>query len=330
MCHSVHAIWRVTIHRIIWRFPAKVLGRFADYSVEHKKKHSLEVMNREPSVLLAALACLLIFLPSFAAQGSVAEASLPSGKIVSADFHAGNNGKPAVLILHGFLQTSEFPTIASMNDALSTAGYTVLAPTLSLGISRRNKSLPCEAVHLHTLDDDAAEVAFWVRWLTQKGHTRIILVGHSFGNLQLLTYLGRDPSPAVKQVLMISLTDVDVKQDARQRARHAQDLRNRVARGDSALVETEFGACKKYVSTPAALLSYLKLSRRGILDSLVNSPVPAAAIMGGKDDRMGPDWVDRLVSRGIAVRVIPGASHFFDNQYEFDLQEALLQAMPGR
>jgi hypothetical protein len=134
----------------------------------------------------------------------------------------------------------------------------------------------------------------------------------------------------VKQVLMISLTDVEVKQDARQRARQAQDLRNRVARGDSALVETEFGACKKYVSTPAALLSYLKLSRRSILDSLVNSPVPAAAIMGGKDDRMGPDWVDRLVSRGIAVRVIPGASHFFDNQYEFDLQEALLQAMPGR
>jgi dienelactone hydrolase len=285
-------------------------------------------MNREPSALLVALACLLISLPSFAALGNVA-ASLPSGKIVSADFRVGNSGQSAVLILHGFLQTSEFPTVASMSDALSAAGYTVLAPTLSLGISRRNRSLPCEAVHLHTLDDDVAEVAFWVRWLLRKGHGSIILVGHSFGNLQLLTYLDRHPPPAVKQVLLIALTDVEVKQDARQRAQQAQDFRNRAARGDNTLIETEFGACKKYVSPSAALLSYMKLSRRSILDSLVNSPVPAAVILGGQDDRMGADWLDTLVARGITVRVIPGASHFFDNQYEFDLQEALLQALPG-
>ena len=56
--------------------------------------------------------------------------------------------------------------------------------------------------------------------------------------------------------------------------------------------------------------------------------------MGGKDDRMGADWVEKLVARGIKVRVIPGASHFFDDQYEFDLQEAVLRALsrrpPGR
>jgi esterase/lipase len=287
-------------------------------------------MNRGLPPLLTALACLLLLVLSPTVMASVVEARLPSGKLAGAHYHAGKSGQPAVLVLHGFLQTNAFPTVVSMTDALSTAGYTVLAPTLSLGITRRNKSLPCEAVHLHTLDDDEAEVAFWVRWLMQKGHTRIILVGHSFGNLQLIAYLGRDPAPTVKQVLMISLTDVEVRQGAAQRARLAQDLRNRAARGDNALVEAEFGQCKKYVSPPAALLSYLAISRNSILDSLAGSPIPAAAIMGGKDDRMGPDWIDRLVSRGIAVRVIPGASHFFDNQYEFDLQEALLQALPGR
>jgi pimeloyl-ACP methyl ester carboxylesterase len=287
-------------------------------------------MNRAFPPLLTALACLLFLLPPSTVMASAVEARLPSGKLVGADYHAGKGGQPAVLVLHGFLQTSAFPTVVSMTDALSTAGYTVLAPTLSLGITRRNKSLPCEAVHLHTLGDDEAEIAFWVRWLMQKGHTRIILVGHSFGNLQLIAYLRQDPAPAVRQVLMISLTDVEVKQDARERGRLAQDLRERVARGDDALVEAEFGHCKKYVSPPAALLTYLTLSRSSILDSLAGLPIPAAAIMGGKDDRMGPDWVDRLVSRGIVVRVIPGASHFFDNQYEFDLQEALLQALPGR
>lgn len=287
-------------------------------------------MTRNPSLLLAATAWLLTSLASFASHGSVIEASLPSGKVVSADFHDGKSGLPAVLVLHGFLQTRTFPTVTSAAEALSTAGYTVVAPTLSLGISRRNKSLACEAVHLHTLDDDTAEVEFWVRWLNQKGHSRIILVGHSFGNLQLLAYLNRAPVPAVKQVLMISLADVEVKQDAQQRARLAQDMRGRLARRDNSLVQAEFGHCRKYVSSPAAFLSYLTLSRRGILDSLAQSSVPVEVIMGGNDDRMGPDWVDKLASRGIAVRVIPGASHFFDNQYEFDLQEALLRALPAR
>lgn len=287
-------------------------------------------MNRNPVLLLAALACWLLAMPSFASQSGLVEARLPSGMIASANFQAGKSGQPAVLILHGFLQTRTFPIIASTMDALSAAGYTVVAPTLSLGISRRNKSLPCEAVHLHALDDDVAEIAFWVRWLMRKGHTRIMLVGHSFGNLQLLAYLGRSPAPAVKQVLMISLTDVEVKQNAQQRAGLAQELRDRVVRRDPTLAEVEFGHCKKYVSPPAGLLSYMRISRQTILDALAISPVPAEVIMGGKDDRMGADWVEKLASRGIAVRVIPGASHFFDNQHEFDLQEAVLQALPGR
>jgi len=287
-------------------------------------------MNRNSTLLLAVLAFLLSSLPSFANQAGVVEAKLPSGKVASADFHAGKKGLPAVLVLHGFLQTRTFPTIASTMNALSTAGYTVVAPTLSLGISRRNKSLPCEAIHLHTLDEDAAEIAFWIRWMMQKGHTHIILLGHSFGNLQLLAALERTTMPAVKQLLMISLIDVESKQGAQQRALLVQALRDRVARGDRSLAEVEFGHCKKYVGPPAALLSYMVISRASILDSLAKSPISAEAIMGAKDDRMGPDWVEKLASRGIAVRVIPGASHFFDNQYEFDLQEAVLRALPGR
>lgn len=287
-------------------------------------------MNQKPELMLVALACLLTSLPSFANHDRVVEARLPSGKIISAGFHAGKKGLPAVLILHGFLQTRAFPTIASMMEALSEAGYMVVAPTLSLGISGRNKSLPCEAVHLHTLDDDADEIAFWVRWLTQKGHSHIILVGHSFGNVQLLASLNRAPMPAVKQLLMISLIDVEAKQSAQQRARLVQVLRDRVARGDRSLAEVEFGHCRKYVGPPDALLSYMAISRAGILGSLAKSPVPVEVIMGDKDDRMGPDWVETLASRGIAVRTISGASHFFDNLYEFDLQDTVLKALPGR
>ncbi len=291
-------------------------------------------MSRIPTLLQIVWMGLLISLFPHAGQAGVIEARLPTGKVATADFHAGNDGLPAVLILHGFLQTRTFPTIASTYEALSTAGYTVVAPTLSLGISRRNKSLSCEAAHLHSLEDDTEEVAFWVRWLEQKRHQSIVLVGHSFGNVQLLSYLRRSPSPAVTQAILISLVDVEAKQGPQARDRLAQALRDRIVHGNNALLGAEFGNCRKYVSPPAALLSYLNVSRNSILDALARSPVPVEVIMGGKDDRMGADWVEKLVARGIKVRVIPGASHFFDDQYEFDLQEAVLRALsrrpPGR
>lgn len=284
-------------------------------------------MNRVLTHVLCAIAWLLSPLAVQANEDGVVEARLPSGKVVTAAFHAGKDGLPAVLVLHGFLQTRDFQTVASVRGALTTAGYTVLVPTLSLGISGRNRSLPCEALHLHSLDDDVDEVDYWVKWLARKGHPRVILVGHSFGNLQLLTYLGRTPSRGVTKLVMVSLTDVEVKLDARQRAERVRALKERVARNDRTLAEAEFGHCRKYVAPPAALLSYMSLSRQSILDSLARSHVPLLAIMGSKDERMGPDWVGTLKAHGIDVRVVPGATHFFDNQYEFDLHEALLESL---
>lgn len=287
-------------------------------------------MRWNPFFSFSVVLGICLSLPAFAIANGVVEATLPGGKVATASFHAGKKDKPALLVLHGFLQTHTFPTVVSIMEAASTAGYASLAPSLSLGISRRNKSLPCEAVHMHSLQDDVDEVAFWVRWLEKNGYSRVILVGHSYGNLQLLAYLDQNPSSAVKQLLMISLTDVERKQNARQRADMVAGLRNRLAQRRQALVEAEIGHCRKYVSPPAALLSYMSISRDSILTSLAKSPVPAEVIMGSKDDRMGPDWVDKLVSRGLVVRVIAGAPHFFDNQYEFDLQEAVVQALQGK
>lgn len=287
-------------------------------------------MRPNPFLWLSLLLGCCLALPAWSDVAQRVEAKLPTGPVVTASFQAGSKDKPALIVLHGFLQTRAFPTVVSIVEAASTAGYASLAPTLSLGISRRNQSLPCEAIHLHSLRKDADEVAFWVRWLERKGYTRVILVGHSYGNLQLLDYLDRKPSPSVKQALLISLTDVERKQSARQRAEIVAGLRARLARRDDSLVEAEIGHCRKYVSPPAALLSYMTISRESILESLAKSPVPAEVIMGSKDERMGPDWVDKLVARGLVVRVIPDASHFFDNQYEFDLQEAVVQALQGK
>lgn len=278
-------------------------------------------------ILITALVAWLVASPPTQAQEKLIDAKLPSGEAITAAFQSGKPGRPAVLVLHGFLQTREFPTVANLGQALASAGYAVLAPTLSLGVSKRKRSLPCEAVHTHTLDGDVAELAFWVQWLNMRGYKHIVLVGHSFGSLQILSYLGRKHSPTIGKALLISLTDVEVKQAATERAQIARGLRERVARGDRSLVEAEFGQCRKYVSPPAALLSYATITRSTILDELSKSTVPVEAILGSDDDRMGRDWPDRLRARGIAVRMVPGANHFFDNQYEFDLHDAVLQGL---
>lgn len=96
-------------------------------------------MTRSLLSLLACLAGVLFSLAPIAGHAGVVDAQLPSGKMASASYQAGNKDQPAVLVLHGFLQTRAFPTVTSIVEAVSTAGYTTLAPTLTLGISRRIK-----------------------------------------------------------------------------------------------------------------------------------------------------------------------------------------------
>ena len=284
---------------------------------------------RRSHIYIIVLLWLFCALPA-AGMSTIVEVKLPSGRTATAEYIQGKASRPAVLVLHGFLQTRGFPTVAGVAQSFSAAGYTVLSPNLSLGISQRNKSLPCEAIHTHALEDDVAEIAYWTRWLAGKTHARIVLVGHSFGNIQILSYLSQKPLPAVEKAITIALTDVEVRQSALQRAQLSRELRDRIARGDNSLVITEYGQCKTYPSAPAALLSYVDITRSTILAWLAKSPVPVETIMGSKDERMGPDWADKLRAQGIAVRMIAGANHFFDDQYEFDLQDAVLQAMDMR
>jgi len=267
-----------------------------------------------------------VFAHAAHAVNSVVEIKLPSGKVASAEYRMGKSGKPAVLMLHGFLQTRNFPTVAGAAETLNAAGHTVLAPTLSLGISRRKMSLPCEAAHAHTLEQDVAELVFWTDWLMQRGHKRIVLIGHSFGSVQILSMLSKKQSPAVAKAILISLSDVEVKQDAEARAKLVRTLRERPSQ-DKSLQEAEIGHCKKYVAPAPALLSYLTITRQSILDALAKPSVPIEVILGSADERMGPDWSAKLAARGVAVRTIDGANHFFDKQHEFDLQDALLQAV---
>jgi len=122
----------------------------------NKQTHTLSMSNK------TLLAFIFIFSHFFFSQNALAESITqqiePLQTQAQADYLAGDANKPAVLILHGFLTTNKFHTVVAMAKGLNDEGYSVLSPTLSLGINNRKSSIKCNSIHTHTLEQDLIEV----------------------------------------------------------------------------------------------------------------------------------------------------------------------------
>ena len=261
----------------------------------------------------------VLILLSPASQAEIIESRLASGTVLTGDFRPGKPQLPALILVHGFLQTRDFPTVNRLAEALNAAGYTTLSPTLSLGISRRSKSLACEAVHRHLLTQDVSEIAVWVNWLAQRQAGPIVFIGHSYGSLQGLIYAAGKPNPSLRQIIALSLVDTEQHPSNVSVPALLADAKARVNRGDTSLVDFAIGHCQKFTATPKSYLSYANWDRKRVLDLSRRSQVPLNVVMGGADNRMGKGWMEALSGAGVKVDSIKGANHFFDAEYEFDL-----------
>lgn len=272
----------------------------------------------------------MLILPVHSAFAETVEAKLPTGIIATADFRAGQPSRPAVLLLHGFLQTRDAPPISPLANTLADQGYTILAPTLSLDINRRTKSLGCEAVHTHTLEGDIAEISFWVNWLAHKGYGNITLIGHSFGSTQILYYLTQKTNPAVKKAILTSLVPLLNKpQEVQKTLARVKQARTK----EKVLERFTMSYCNNnYVAPPAAYLSYVANDNGKTLDQFSKTKVPVDVILGAADTAMDSIWPEKIRSRGIPVTIIDNAGHFFDGAQEFDLADkvgAILNTLPA-
>lgn len=279
----------------------------------------------------AFLFCLLVSLLPAPAHAATVQLEMRPGILAGAEYLGGREDRPVVLLLHGFLQTRGFATVATLARGLHDAGYSVLSPTLSLGIPSRKKSLACEAVHAHSLDDDVAEIARWVSWLTSKGHRSIVLVGHSFGSMQLLAYLAGRPDPAVTAYIGTSLVEAQVGDTVRSAL--IEQLERQLRNNDRTLVTRRLSFCQTYRSTPQALLSYMRWDQARTLAALKRSPVTTQLIMGDADELLGQDWIKSLAGVRVPMGIVQGANHFMDGEHEFDLLEhtlAFLERAPQR
>ena len=270
---------------------------------------------------LAILLMVGVVIPALADS---VELVLPNKLTAKAEYRRGEIGKPTVLLIHGFLQTHEFPTIHRLTEGLASAGYSVLAPTLTLGVTYRKQSLPCEAIHTHNMADGAKEIAAWVAWLKSRKVTSVVLVGHSFGSVETLAYLSARPDPLVRKLIGISAVEGRLKVDGAERDALIKHTRMLVKTQQKKLLTKQFSFCQKYLSTPESLLSYLEWTPQRIVSEASRFSIPVAFIMGSRDDRLGPDWIDNLKKTKAKVLVIEGANHFMDGDFEFDLLDNVL------
>jgi len=273
------------------------------------------------SKTLKPIILMLLFLSGLVNAQEI-ELETSERYIASANFLEGEADKKALLILHGFLQTRNFSTVKRLGDTLHESGFSVLSPTLSLGLHRRRQSLPCEAIHTHSIQTDAAEIKQWVDWLTEKTGKKPTLIGHSSGSITLLNYLDIYGTDGIEKLILISIspftneiTPVDEK--------NLKWARDDLNSGYDSLYTYKLSYCDTYPSTSSAWLSYKQWDQEKLGELTVKYSDLIDVIIGTNDNRLSMEWRDLLQSKGVNISFIEGANHFFDQAHEFDLSDTM-------
>lgn len=277
------------------------------------------LLNR-PMGIAAILNYSLLTFPAVAETVTV---KLPTGISASANFKSGLPSLPAVLLLHGFQQTHRSEPINSLASHLAAKGYTVLNPTMSLGVNYRSQSMPCEAVHTQTIDEEVAEISYWTNWLSDKGTDNIILASFSStGNIGMLLYTSQAPNLNIKKAILIAPNPPIV--DQKEKRKIIASLKSRAQKDEQNLGIFTLSYCKNnYATTTDSYLSYAKYDSKEFIELIKNSQVHTELIIGSADTVMTPSWATQLKSLSSPVRItmVDKAGHFFDGPSEFDLAD---------
>jgi pimeloyl-ACP methyl ester carboxylesterase len=279
-----------------------------------------ENMIKTPATLLFGF---FLFLYASLSSAELVKLTNASGKVIAADYLQGTNNAPPVLLLHGFLQTKEFSTVSRLVNVLQDLGYSVLNPTLSLGISDRKQSLSCEAIHTHSLDSDADEIKQWIAWLHEKTGKPVTLIGHSAGGPVMLKYMEDSNAKYINHTILISLPYYSAGSMSRENSELVEKALKAVSSGSNPLATYALSYCDTYPSYASDFLSYYTWDRDKISSVVDKFNERITIILGSGDKRMDEAWQQQLQTRHNNVIIIEGANHFFDQAHEFDLADAI-------
>ena len=277
-------------------------------------------MKKISTVLLSGFCLILFVIPVLAESINLTNAS---GDVISADFSQGTINTNPVLVLHGFLQTSKFSTVSRLLTSLHDIGYTVLSPTLSLGISNRKQSLSCEAIHTHSLDTDTDELRQWIEWLYKKTGKPVTLIAHSAGGPAILKYMVDSDVKYVNHSILISLSFYNAGIYANENNEYAEKALKAINSGTNPLDTYALNYCKTYPTDARAFLSYYNWNRAKTSAVIAKFNDRVSIILGTGDKRMEDEWKKQLQEQHMNVTLIEGANHFFDQAHEFELTDAI-------
>jgi pimeloyl-ACP methyl ester carboxylesterase len=279
--------------------------------------------------LVPLMLAALLWAGTAHADSARVEMTIAPGLVAEAEYWPGQVDRPAVMVLHGFLVTRQFSTVRRLAEGLAGEGFSVLTPTLTLGLGRRQQSLACEALHTHSMPQDLVEIRAWTEWLIRHTGKPPFLVGHSAGGVHLAALLDSYPELPVVRALLISLSYFGEEQGPRQaHALRARATADQASRPD-AMIPYSLTYCSRYVTTPGGLLSYLQWDNQRLRDVLLEQRERVAVIYGEGDERIDMAWIDTLRAAGVPTHGVPDANHFFDLAHEFELLDTVLLAVSG-
>jgi pimeloyl-ACP methyl ester carboxylesterase len=90
-----------------------------------------------------------------------------------------------ILLVHDTMGHHTDPTMVGLQQALKVRGVNSLAISISLGLNRRKGPFNCAHEHDHRHGDASDEIVAWVEWLQRKGASRISILGHGRGAVQV-------------------------------------------------------------------------------------------------------------------------------------------------
>lgn len=270
------------------------------------------------TILIILLSCLSSVL-----NAEIIELKNDKSKTIAASYLKGSLDTSPVLLLHGLLQTREFSTISRLATSLNESGYTVISPTLSLGLNNRNKSLDCEAIHTHSLESDADELKVWIDWLQKKTGKKVTLIGHSAGGPVILNYLSRFDTASINYSILISLSYYASGPSASETKLHAEKARRALQSNPRKIDQYALNYCKTYPTFASAFLSYYNWNTEKVSKVVGQFHEKISIVIGTADKRIDSEWRKHLNKKYNNVISIDGASHFFDKAYEFDLSDEI-------
>lgn len=280
--------------------------------------------NRLTNYILLLILCV----PSISSMAKEIQLEMPNKLTGLAEYRTGNKDKPVILILHGFLQTSEFSTVQFIVNELIDNEYPILAPTLSLNIANRRQSLACDSVHTHNIEDNNLEVDRWIQWLKKQGYQSIVLIGHSTGNFQLISYLQTFSNSEIKYLIAVG-PGTSWNPYIHKQVMLDDQLAEEVLRAPVRRIEKySLGFCENnYMAMPENYRSYSKWTETYVLNTFEKLAINTQVIIGNSDSFLPSNWAEKLRKRNINVTVIDGANHFFNGDVEFMLQEKIINIL---